>query len=99
MPSENPTDKPGDKAAALVALRDTRERVIACLSDEFAHDRLELEEFERRLGIAHRLASGYPAVDELTPAVVLVDRHDVDHILLRQRLVVTNDDQILIILA
>lgn len=57
MPSENPTDKPGDKAAALVALRDTRERVIACLSDEFAHDRLELEEFERRLGVAHRSES------------------------------------------
>lgn len=57
MPSENPTDKPSDKAAALVALRDTRERVIACLSDEFAHDRLELEEFERRLGVAHRSES------------------------------------------
>lgn len=54
MAIEKPTDKPSDKAAALVAVRDTRERVIACLSDEFAHDRLELEEFERRLGVAHR---------------------------------------------
>ncbi len=54
MAIEKSTDRPSDKAAALVALRDTRERVIACLSDEFAHDRLELEEFERRLGIAHR---------------------------------------------
>ncbi len=54
MASENSPDPAGDKAATLLAVRDTRERVIACLSDEFAHDRLELEEFERRLGVAHR---------------------------------------------
>lgn len=57
-PSDKPSDKssgrPGDKAASQLAVRETRERVIACLSEEFAHDRLELEEFERRLGVAHR---------------------------------------------
>jgi uncharacterized coiled-coil protein SlyX len=30
-----------------------RERVIARLSDAFAHDRLDMEEFERRLTLAH----------------------------------------------
>lgn len=43
-----------EKPTNLVALRDTRERVIARLSEGFAHDELELEEFERRLGLAHR---------------------------------------------
>ena len=43
-----------EKNTNLVALRDTRERVIARLSEGFAHDELELEEFERRLGLAHR---------------------------------------------
>lgn len=42
------------KAPSLVLLRDTRERAIARLSDAFARDDLELDEFERRLGIAHR---------------------------------------------
>ena len=54
--SEN---KPPDeqKPVSLVTLRDQRERAIARLSDAFAHDHLDLEEFERRLGIAHRTDS------------------------------------------
>jgi hypothetical protein len=43
-----------ERPQALIALRDARERSIALLSDAFAHDDLELEEFERRLGLAHR---------------------------------------------
>lgn len=44
-------------AAALVALRDVRERSISQLSDAFAHDQLEMDEFEKRLAIAHRSES------------------------------------------
>ncbi len=41
-------------AANLVAVRDARERIIARLSDHFAKDDLDLDEFERRLTLAHR---------------------------------------------
>jgi hypothetical protein len=42
---------------ALVSLRDARERAIARLSDAFARDELEMDEFERRLTLAHRAES------------------------------------------
>jgi hypothetical protein len=48
MPSD---EKPGPN---LVALRDAREQAIAQLSDAFAHDLIEVEEFERRVTLAHR---------------------------------------------
>jgi hypothetical protein len=54
--SEN-RPKDAERPASLVTLRDQRERAIARLSDAFAQDHLELEEFERRLGIAHRTDS------------------------------------------
>lgn len=38
-------------------LRDTRERAIARLSDLFARDELELEDFERKLSSVHRAAT------------------------------------------
>jgi uncharacterized protein DUF1707 len=41
----------------LVSLRDSRERAIAVLSDLFAKDDLELDEFERRVSLVHRAAS------------------------------------------
>lgn len=41
----------------LVSLRDERERVLARLNDAFAHDTLDVDEFERRLTLAHRAAS------------------------------------------
>src|SRR5438105_1615599 len=44
-------------ATSLVAVRDARERIIATLSDAFARDDLDMDEFERRLGIAHRTDS------------------------------------------
>lgn len=70
----------------LVSLRDERERVLARLSDAFAHDALDVDEFERRLTIAHRattaaelaeLASDLPAAPAIeagkpAPATALV---------------------------
>lgn len=47
--------------ANLVSLRDARERAIAQLSDAFAHDVIELDDFERRLALVHR-ASSVPEV-------------------------------------
>src|SRR5215468_6137814 len=38
----------------LVSLRDARERTIAVLSDLFAKDELELDEFEKRVSLVHR---------------------------------------------
>ncbi|HEY3353239.1 MAG TPA: hypothetical protein VGQ83_08335 [Polyangia bacterium] len=38
---------------ALVPLREARERTIARLTELFAHDELDLEEFERRVTLAH----------------------------------------------
>jgi hypothetical protein len=54
-----------DDSTSLVALRDRREAVIARLSDAFARDVIELEEFERRLALAHRAE----AIAELDPLV------------------------------
>lgn len=39
--------------ADLVALRERREQVIAQLSDAFARDLVDVDEFERRLSVAH----------------------------------------------
>jgi len=41
-------------AAKLVAVRDARDKIIARLTDHFAKDDLDMEEFERRLTAAHR---------------------------------------------
>ena len=56
---------------SLVALRDRREQVIALLSDAFARDLLDVDEFERRLGLAHRAEAVVeldPLVQDLEPA-------------------------------
>ena len=42
---------------SLVSLRDARDRTIAILSDLFAKDDLELDEFERRVSLVHRAAT------------------------------------------
>jgi len=39
--------------SSLVALRERREQVIARLSDAFARDLVDVDEFERRLSVAH----------------------------------------------
>lgn len=41
----------------LLTLRAAREQAIAELSDAFAHDLIEVDEFERRLTVAHRASS------------------------------------------
>src|SRR5450432_169716 len=44
---------PHPDRAALARARDARDRVIAALSDAFAHDALDVDEFERRVTVAH----------------------------------------------
>jgi hypothetical protein len=41
----------------MVSVRDARERAIALLNDHFAEDRLEMEEFERRVTLVHRAST------------------------------------------
>jgi hypothetical protein len=41
----------------LVSVRDARERTISMLSELFAADELDLDEFERRVGLAHTLST------------------------------------------
>jgi hypothetical protein len=49
------TSTPGGQAALAVRpTTDVRDRVIAVLSDAFARGTLEVEEFERRVTVAHR---------------------------------------------
>jgi hypothetical protein len=52
-------------ASALVSVREARERTISRLSDAFSIDDLDLEEFERRISLAHRAES----LQELEPLV------------------------------
>jgi hypothetical protein len=49
---------------ALVALRRRREQIIDALSDHFARDHLDVDEFERRVDLAHR-ADTSDALEEL----------------------------------
>jgi hypothetical protein len=46
------TDNRPETRLALVAARDARERVIAVLQEHFAHDLLDVDEFERRVTVA-----------------------------------------------
>jgi len=41
----------------LVALRDRRERVVAALTDAFARDLFDVDEYDRRVDLAHRARS------------------------------------------
>ena len=47
----------GQNKPALVALRARREGVIDALSNHFACDALDLDEFEQRVDLAHRATS------------------------------------------
>jgi hypothetical protein len=49
---------------SLVALRDRREQVIATLTESFAHDLVDVDEFDRRVGLAHR-ATALVELDDL----------------------------------
>ena len=46
-----------DGRTDLAAIREMRERIIAQLSDAFSRGDLEMEDFERRLTLAHRTDS------------------------------------------
>lgn len=46
------TDTRPETRLALAAARDARERVIAALQEHFAHDVLDVDEFERRVTVA-----------------------------------------------
>jgi hypothetical protein len=53
MTSGDPPDRPTPPDRALVRrAQETRERVIARLSEHFAHDALDVDEFERRVTVA-----------------------------------------------
>ena len=45
----------GQNKPALVALRARREMVVDALSTHFASDALDMDEFEERLDLAHRV--------------------------------------------
>jgi hypothetical protein len=49
---------------SLVALRDRREQVIATLTESFANDLFDVDEFDRRIDLAHR-ATALVELDEL----------------------------------
>jgi hypothetical protein len=62
----------------LTRARESRDRVIAALSDHFAHDSLDVDEFERRVTVAHTsespdeieaLLSDLPATTTVAPAM------------------------------
>jgi len=44
---------PPDNRLTVAQARDARERVIAALQEHFAHDALDVDEFERRVTVAH----------------------------------------------
>jgi hypothetical protein len=63
----------------LTRARDSRDRVIAALSEHFAHDGIDVDEFERRITVAHTsespeeidaLLSDLPALAPSTAALV-----------------------------
>jgi hypothetical protein len=54
----------GTDKSSLVALRARRERVIDALSNHFATDTLEMDEFEQRVDLAHQ-ATSVAALDHL----------------------------------
>ena len=75
----------GSKSSSLVALRDRREQVIEWLSEQFARDAIELDEYERRIDMVHQATSvaaleelmadiDVPAAEPVTPSEALVPR-------------------------
>lgn len=58
---------------ALVSVREHREHIIARLSEAFARDVLDVEEFERRLSLAHG-AESVEALDALVAEMPTISR-------------------------
>jgi hypothetical protein len=63
MPSDDSRSPKPTNPTNLVSLRDARERAVAQLSEAFAHDEMGVDEFERRLTLAHR-AEDVAAVED-----------------------------------
>lgn len=55
----------------LVAMRDRREQVIATLTESFAQDLFDVDEFDRRIDLAHR-ATSIAQLDDLVKDVATV---------------------------
>lgn len=60
-------------SAPLVALRRRREQVIEALCDSYAADLLTIDEFERRLDVAHR-ATELESLDDLVADIEVAER-------------------------
>src|SRR5262245_12280110 len=58
---------------ALVALRQRRQEVIDQLTEDFARDLLEVDDFEQRVDLAHR-ATSLEALDELVADLVPLEK-------------------------
>lgn len=56
--------EPGSNPAAIVAVRDRRDEVIALLTEQFARDSLDIDELDRRLTLAQQ-AETIVALDKL----------------------------------
>jgi Cell wall-active antibiotics response 4TMS YvqF/Domain of unknown function (DUF1707) len=52
-PDTSLTASPGETRLVLARAQETRERVIGALQEHFAHDALDVDEFERRVTLAH----------------------------------------------
>ncbi len=80
--SETVMAEPPRTALSPPAIIAEREKVVARLSDAFAHDRLNIEEFERRLTLAHgrdTIASINQLVDDLAEAAGEVRPQELAH--------------------
>jgi hypothetical protein len=62
--------KVGENRLAITRLREHRELAISALQDAFAHDVLDVEEFERRVTLAHR-SDSLAELDALTSDLAL----------------------------
>lgn len=62
-----------ERTPALVALRQRRQQVIDRLTDDFARDLIEVEEFEERVDLAHR-ANSLEALEKVVPDLAPVEK-------------------------
>jgi hypothetical protein len=67
----------GENKPALVAVRDKREEIIAWLTEAFASDALDVDEFDERVTLAHRaenIVALEKLVEDLEPVDVASDK-------------------------
>lgn len=68
---------PGENKPALVAVRERREEIISWLTDAFANDALDVNEFEDRVSAAHK-AENIVALDKLVEDLAPFEARDDD---------------------